>query len=1169
MFSIYKNKYGFFGLALLICLFCNSFIAKGGAPKYGVSPFPDYSLCTTIYPTAYAPVGVFSIFETDDGGFKKDQTKTIVLTLPAGFEFNTAAPHSVTFIPAKDITSITLDAVTATTITITVTTDGSEGEIDAILFNNFEVRATAAGSGNLVRTGGDFKIDNKTTNPTTSESLGYLYSDIPMVYDSSRVNQATTVDIVKACATDHIILEIKISATNTCAATITQFNFSTVGDVGFSQNPATNITTAKVYYTAKTQGFTTNNLFGSFAGPNGAFVITGSQQLTGGTGDYYFYLSYDVPPTANTGEGLDAQLVSFVFDGSTKSDMAAPNPTGTRTISSDVCYRPDLPNPSSIPTAIAEKSLVIPMDTAHQSYVSGSIFNLKSYGLVHDLLMNDVPVRWVITTGKARGGIDFSATSRRVWPDTIASASNDFRAGAFIVDSAIIDVAANGFVKTPRQVINDYGNNVEVFELLEPKTLNVRYNLNQRPKIAVFNNGGNDPIHVNVLTEGGVTNYFTVGAGVFTGIDSCFTFCSEPHWAGDLSDSAITNNVKKFISEGGNFLAQCKGIDTYENFSVGNIVSTNGMTIINKTMTHLYSNVDMAFMQYIGDLEENEGGSERNWILSPGSSWRSGFYYAVSHTDIDTIVASGAHIVAPDSVGGNVFYLGGHDYAPFTTLTKINSARMYLNASLIPAGKPTDFDLAAGDTVTICIGDSTQLGGSPTGPPGATYSWNPGLSLDDSTAANPWAKPTDTTTYTVVSIAGGCVVGPRQVVVNVVAAPLVNAGPDDTICASTPNVALSGSVLNVSGSKWSTTGTGTFDDPFNRFTNYNPTDADTAAGSVYLILKAGGICDSVPDSMLLTIQPIPVANAGPDQVICSNNLVANLTGTVFTAIGGTWSTPDGTGSFADVNDLTTTYTATTPDTTAGSVTIVLTTTGNGDCAAQTDTMILTFTGDSLSVQIVPNLPAICFGSAGVGLTAVVSGGNAPYTYLWSTAEITSSIIAGAGGTYYVTVSDNSQCADAVDSVIVVAFGAPISVDAGPDQSVCANSPTVTLAGSVAIADSGRWFNGGGVFVPDVYTLTAAYTPSAAEITAGSATLYLETLGNRGCPADTDTVVITITPMPTVAAAGPDQNLCNVTTTTLAGNAPAVGTGAWSTIAGTGSADVAASPTSTVSGLTIG
>ncbi|MBL1411594.1 hypothetical protein, partial [Sphingobacterium faecale] len=57
--------------------------------------------------------------------------------------------------------------------------------------------------------------------------------------------------------------------------------------------------------------------------------------------------------------------------------------------------------------------------------------------------------------------------------------------------------------------------------------------------------------------------------------------------------------------------------------------------------------------------------------------------------------------------------------------------------------------------------------------------------------------------------------------------------------------------------------------------------------------------------------------------------------------------------------------------------------------------------------------------------------------------------------------------------------------------------------------------------------------------------------------------------PTVAVAGADQENCNVSSFTLAGNAPVVGTGLWSIVSGAG---VITSPTlynTTVTGVAAG
>jgi hypothetical protein len=83
--------------------------------------------------------------------------------------------------------------------------------------------------------------------------------------------------------------------------------------------------------------------------------------------------------------------------------------------------------------------------------------------------------------------------------------------------------------------------------------------------------------------------------------------------------------------------------------------------------------------------------------------------------------------------------------------------------------------------------------------------------------------------------------------------------------------------------------------------------------------------------------------------------------------------------------------------------------------------------------------------------------------------------------------------------------------------VCASNPNVTLNGSISgSASSASWSGGSGSFNPNANTLSAVYTPSAAEIAAGSVTLTLTTNDPAGsCGPANDQMKITINPNPTV------------------------------------------------------
>jgi hypothetical protein len=95
------------------------------------------------------------------------------------------------------------------------------------------------------------------------------------------------------------------------------------------------------------------------------------------------------------------------------------------------------------------------------------------------------------------------------------------------------------------------------------------------------------------------------------------------------------------------------------------------------------------------------------------------------------------------------------------------------------------------------------------------------------------------------------------------------------------------------------------------------------------------------------------------------------------------------------------------------------------------------------------------------------------------------------------------------------------------------------------------------------------TYSVTGLTCG--TYYYRIRANNACGTGSNSNVISVTlsGAPTTANAGADITpACGVTTATLAGNTPTVGTGAWSVISGTATITTPSSPTSGVTGLAV-
>jgi autotransporter-associated beta strand protein len=397
----------------------------------------------------------------------------------------------------------------------------------------------------------------------------------------------------------------------------------------------------------------------------------------------------------------------------------------------------------------------------------------------------------------------------------------------------------------------------------------------------------------------------------------------------------------------------------------------------------------------------------------------------------------------------------------------------------------------------------------------------------------------------------------------------VNAGPDQTVCASSPIITLAGTFTGATNATWSG-GAGGFS-PNNTTTNasYTPTAGEITAGTVTLTLTTdvGDTCGSVNDSMTITIDPTATANAGPDQTVCADNAIVTLAGSFGgAATSATWS---GAGTFTPDNlTLTATYTPTAGEISAGTATVTLTTDDPaGLCGAALDTMVVTINAlpaisdQPTNLTVCASSPAIfTVGATGAGLTyqwQVSGDAGVTFTNISDTATNASytnlvTTLADTGYQYQVIVSGTCSPSATSAPPAVLTVNAPTTANAGPDQTVCADSPTVTLAGAFGGAATSATWSGAGTFTPDNLTLTATYTPTAGEITAGTATVTLTTDDPAGpCDAASDTMVITINAVAT-ANAGPDQTVsAGSPTVTLAGTIGGAATSAtWSGGAGT-------------------
>ncbi len=399
-----------------------------------------------------------------------------------------------------------------------------------------------------------------------------------------------------------------------------------------------------------------------------------------------------------------------------------------------------------------------------------------------------------------------------------------------------------------------------------------------------------------------------------------------------------------------------------------------------------------------------------------------------------------------------------------------------------------------------------------------------------------------TLTLTSNDPAGPCGAASDQVRLTFNPAALAEAGPDQTLCGTSPQAQLAGSVGGAATRGTWSGGAGTFS-PSAAALNatYSPTAAEIAAGGVSLTLTTDdppGPCPAVSDLVRLAFSPAAIANAGPDQEVCASSPQVTLAGAVGgAATSGTWS--GGAGTFSpSAAALDATYSPTSAEIAAGHVTLTLTTNDPaGPCPAVSDVVDVTIAPAALA-----NAGAdqrVCASSPQVPLAGAVGGGAVSGTWsggagsfsprataLNATYSPTAAEIAAGGVTLTLTTNDPAgPCGPASDTMRIT-IDPVTTVNAGPDQTVCSSSPQVQLQGAVSgTVSSGTWGGGVGTFSPSASSLTATYTPTAAEIAAGGVTLVLTSATPAGpCPPASDAVTIVIRQAVTVNA-GPDQTVC--------------------------------------------
>lgn len=177
---------------------------------------------------------------------------------------------------------------------------------------------------------------------------------------------------------------------------------------------------------------------------------------------------------------------------------------------------------------------------------------------------------------------------------------------------------------------------------------------------------------------------------------------------------------------------------------------------------------------------------------------------------------------------------------------------------------------------TVCAGGTINLSGSVSGGANAG-SWSaPSGSFLNNSNLNTSYTPTLSSGIVTLTLTSNstspCPVVTDQLIVTVDPVPTVNAGIDQIVCEGGV-INLSGAIAgSASSSTWSAP-SGTFSDANSLSSTYTPFISSNTI-SLTLTTNAPGACAAISDVMVVTVNPLPIVNAGIDQSVCTGESVS-------------------------------------------------------------------------------------------------------------------------------------------------------------------------------------------------------------------------------------------------------------------------------------------------------
>jgi hypothetical protein len=417
-------------------------------------------------------------------------------------------------------------------------------------------------------------------------------------------------------------------------------------------------------------------------------------------------------------------------------------------------------------------------------------------------------------------------------------------------------------------------------------------------------------------------------------------------------------------------------------------------------------------------------------------------------------------ISAADSPNNKALLILANEVSSTLSIYQINSC------ADLSGGSITSTDLS------ICPTQTTPL--SVTNVSGVSYQWLlNGSAITNATNNTLQANQIGNYSVKVTNSTLGCTDTTSVVVIIGVAAPVVSAGQNQTVCGGT-SVSMTASGANTySWNNGATGSTLTIQVGNTASTiNYVVTGLDNTTGC------------SAKDTVVIVVNGLPQINAGANFQACSNDSIT------LAANGGTsyvWN--NGVTNNVSFNLSTTT-------------TFNVTGTDSNGC---TNTDDITVTINPVPQLSAGNNVTICADNTPIQLTATSNEGG--LTYLWSNGASTQQISVSSGAIYSATATNSFGCSS-TDSVEVIINVLP-SLTLGQDQSVCSNDLPATLNAQSSVTGL-------------VYLWSTNQSTQQIQVNSSGTYTVTVTDGN-GCESS-DAVAVQILASPNVNA-GQDITVC--------------------------------------------